>query len=287
MENTFFVDIEKLSPTQFYLSKDKIAQAQKYFETHSLEDYDPLTVTKFCDKILLLSGHHFAYYLSTHGKLIVKVTESKQSKDFYLNIKLLSECEKKKVNKISDLNKRILEKRQYTEKWIKPFEDMKIKIDESPKTVIKTELITDRATKHEITYKILSPAPSYFANEFTFKHYIEMVSDTDYRVFRYCGHEIAFIATRPIYENILEIYMMGMCEDAQTKSLSDKIMAEVTKHAKAIGREFITVKVPAKSAVHNKTSKLYDFYLNYGFTHIESLESPWDEKRLCMLLVKH
>ena len=182
--------------------------------------------------------------------------------------------------KISDLKKRIIDKKQYSEKWIKPFEDLKIKIDEYPKAAIKSEIITDRDKKHEITYKILSPAPSYFANEFTFKHYIEMVSDTDYRVFKYCGHEIAFIATRPVFDNILEIYMMGICEGAQSKSLSDKIMAQIKNfHAKEIGRDFITVKVPAKSAVHNKTSKLYDFYLSYGFTHIESLESPWDEKK--------
>lgn len=286
MTDNYFIDIERLSPTHFYLSEDKLRKAEKHFDSHSLEDYPPLPVVNFCGKTLLLGGHNIAYYLSTHGKLIAKVTEKTNRTNFYLNIKLLNECEKKKVLKISDLKKRILNTVSYAEKWIKPFDEIKYKTEEYPITGIKRDKIADRDLKHEITYKILSPVPSYFANEFTFKRYIEKVSDTDYLSFKYCGHPIAFVAIRPVFDDFIEIYMIGICEGAKCKALTDKIMAEVKKQAKAMKRKYLSVKVPKKSAVKNNTSELYDFYTGYGFTPVENLESPWDEKRLCMLLIK-
>ncbi len=286
MADNYFIDIEKLSPTHFYLSEDKLKQSEKHFESHALEDYPPLPVVDFCGKTLLLGGHNIAYYLSTHGKQIAKVTKKTDRSNFYLNIKLLNECEKKNILKISDLKKRILKPDAYSKKWITPFEEMKYKAEEYPIKGIKRDTITDRDTKHEITYKILSPVPPYFANEFTFKHYIEKVSDTDYHVFTYCGHPIAFIALRPVFTELSEIYMMGICEGAKCEALTDKIISEAKKQAKAHGRKYLSVKVPKKTAVKNTTSELYNFYSGYGFTPVENLESPWDEKRLCTLMIR-
>ncbi len=286
MADNYFIDIENLSPTHFYLSEDKLKKAEKHFETHTLEDYPPLPVVEFCGKTLLLGGHNIAYYLSTHGKLIAKVTKKTDRTNFYLNVKLFSECEKKNIHKVSDLKKRILKKDAYVEKWIKPFDDLKYKLEEYPIKGIKCEKVFDRDTKHKIAYAILNPIPSYFANEFTFKHYIEKVTDTDYIAFTYCGHPIAFVAMRPMFSELMEIYMLGICCGAKCAALTDKIMSEIKKEAKTQKRKFLSVKVPKKSAVKNTSSTLYDFYTEYGFTPVENIESPWDEKRLCTLLIK-
>jgi hypothetical protein len=63
-------------------------------------------------------------------------------------------------------------------------------------------------------------------------------------------------------------------------------MREIADLARKLGRRYITVKVPNISAVRNNMHRLYDFYRGYGFSHVENLEAPWDEKRLCMLLLK-
>ena len=133
----------------------------------------------------------------------------------------------------------------------------------------------------------LPPIPEYFANEFIYKTYIEKVRDMSFISFDVYGHPIAFVALRPVYESALEIYMLGIHEKADMPELADKIMKEVAKLKKSLQKEYLTVKVPAKSAVHNNARRLHDFYLDRGFTPIESIESPWDAKRLCTLLINH
>ncbi len=106
MENTYFVDIEKLSPTHCYLSQKELESAEKHFETHALEDYPPFPILKLGEKMLLTGNHHFAYYIGTQGKLIAKVYEENDSGNFFLNLKLYSECVKKNVFSIANLEKR-------------------------------------------------------------------------------------------------------------------------------------------------------------------------------------
>ena len=286
MGNTFFIDIEKLSPTHCYLSEKRLGEAKKHFETHSLEDYPPLSVIKFGGRTLLNHGHHFAYYISTQGKYIAKVAEEDEGSPFFLSLKLESECAKKKILSVGDLKKRILSPADYTEKWAKYYEETLQKTSENPLSGLKYEEITNKDRKLETANLILTPIPEYFANDFIYKNYMEKVHDMHFISFSFYRHPIAFAALRPVYDNVLEIYMLGIHEKAEMPGLSDRIMKEILKAKKSMGKDFLTVKVPIKSAVHNKAYKLYDFYLNYGFTHIENTEAPWDEKRLCTLFLK-
>ena len=73
MSNTYFIDLDKLRPTHYYLSQDKLGDVQKHFANHSLEDYPPLPVMPVGGNMLLLGGHHYAYYLHKKGKHIAEV----------------------------------------------------------------------------------------------------------------------------------------------------------------------------------------------------------------------
>lgn len=287
MENTFFIDIENLSPTHYYLSEKKLLEVKKHFKSHSLEDYPPLLVVKFSGKILLIKGHHFAYYISLQGKHIAKVYEEDADKNFFLDIKLENECIKKNLLSIKDLKKRILTAQDYNQKWAVKYKLAKEKSSQNPLSVLKREEILSPERKLEIANAILAPIPAYFANEFIYKNYIERVKDMRFISFTAHSHPVAFFACRPIYDNVLEIYMLGIYKKIEAPGLPDKIMKEIMKLKKSMVKDYITVKVPAKSAVLNNSHKLYDFYLNYGFSLLESIESPWDERRLCMLLIKH
>jgi hypothetical protein len=285
MANTSFIDIEELSPTHHYLSEKKLAEVKKHFATHSLEDYPPVSVMKFGGKTLITHGHHFAYYISTQGKYIAKVQDDGSS-PFFLSLKLKKECEKKKVLTVKDLKKRILPPADYAGKWMKYYEDALQKTSDSPLSGLKREEMAGKDEKLKTANFILTPIPEYFANEFIYKNYMEKVRDMQFTSFNVYGHPIAFAALRPVYENVLEIYMLGIHERADMPELSGRIMKEILKTKKALGKGFVTVKVPLKSAVHNKAHRLYDFYLGHGFTHIENIESPWDEKRLCTLFLR-
>ena len=287
MDSTYFVDIEKLSPTHYYLSQKKLKSAEVHFESHSLEDYPPLPVIKYGDQILLVGGHHFAYYISTQGKLITKVCEIPDKSNFFLALKLGNECAKKKIFGIKDLKKRILDEKEYEEKWIAQYEASKSKLTQKPLSGLRYKKITDPQEKIDSANKILSPFPSYFTNEFIYKKYIEKIKEMSFLSFCVYNRAIAFVALRPLYDNVIEIYMLGVCESVENEDLLNKIMDEIKKLAKKLNKKYITVKIPLKTPVQNKSYLLFDFYTKYGFSHIENLDSPWDEKRLCMLLIKH
>jgi hypothetical protein len=286
MEKNFFTDIERLLPTQPYLSKTKLNEVQKHFESHALEDYPPLKVISFGGKTILLEGHHIAFYIASQGKNIAKVIECRQC-SLLFSLKLQNKCRKSGIHTIGGLAKKILDDAQYEEKWIKSYEKMRSSAELRPLAGLRCKDIYDGAQKIRIADTIMTPIPEYFANEFIYKNYIRKSEDMYFLSFVIYGYPIAFAACRKIYDDVLEIYMLGICRAIGSKTLSNRIMKEIFSLAKKLGRKYISVKVPNISAVKNKVYKLYDFYCSYGFSHIENLESPWDEKRLCMLLLRH
>ena len=286
MEKNFFTDIERLLPTQPCLSKTRLNEVRKHFETRSLEDYPPLKVISFGGKTILLEGHHIAFYIASQGKNIAKVIECTQC-SLLFSLKLQNKCEKSGVHTIDGLGKHILGDAEYEEKWSAPYEKMKSSAELRPLSGLRCKDIYDGAEKIRIADTILTPIPEYFANEFIYKNYIRKSEDMYFIAFVIYGCPIAFAACRKIYDDVLEIYMLGIYPAIDSDSLSNRIMKEIFSLAKKLGRKYITVKVPNISAVKNNVHRLYDFYCGYGFSHIENLESPWDEKRLCMLLLKY
>lgn len=287
MKNTYFIDTKKLSPTHSYLSKKNLSDTQKYFDTHEIDDYPPLQIMKCSSKYLLVGDHHIAYYLFLKGMPKVKVCSDDNKGHFFLNLELENGCIKENLFTIGSLEGRIISDKEYKTKWILPYEAKKSEFKQPSPSYFECQRITESKEKNALAYKILDATPPYFANEFIYKNYIEQVSDTHFISFSFLDYPIAFVACRHSKDNILEIYMLGICESIESLELSDRIMSEVGKLAKSLGKEYITVKIPAKTAVQNKAYKLYEYYINYGFTHIENLESPWDPNRLCMLLIKH
>ncbi len=286
MEKNFFTDIERLLPTQPYLSETKLDEVRKHFKTHALEDYPPIKVVKFAGKTIILEGHHIAFYIASQGKNIAKVIECEHC-SLLFSLKLQNKCEKSGVHTIGGLANKILDDAEYKEKWLALYEKMKNSAEIRPLAGLRCKEIYDGVQKVRIADTILTPIPEYFANEFIYKNYIRKSEDMYFLSFVIYGYPIAFAACRKIYDDVLEIYMMGIYPAISSKTLSNRIMKEIFSISKKLERKYITVKVPNISAVRNSFHRLYDFYCSYGFSHVENLESPWDEKRLCMLLLKH
>lgn len=287
MNKTFFVDIDKLSPTHYYLSREKLSKVQKHFETHSLEDYPPLPVMRLGKSILLVGGHHYAYYIYKQGKHIAEVFDAEDDENFMLHIKYHNDCIRKNIITIKGLQNRVLKKEAYAQKWQQPFEENTLKINKNSIAKLKTQIVIKEELKLEIVHDILDYMPPYFANEFMFENYIKKIENMHFLAFNLYNKTVAFAVCKKLYENTIEIYMLGIFEQMLNTDIADKIINAVKRYTKSINRKYITVKVPIKTAVRNNAYALFDFYLNQGFSHIANLQAPWDEKRICMLLIKH
>lgn len=284
MNNTFFIDFDKLRPTQFYLSKRNLDEVKNHFTKHSLEDYPPLPVINLGTQMLLVGRHHYAYYLYKKGKQIAEVYIA-DDYEFISVLKNYNDCIKKNIFNIKDLQKRILSNTKYQEKWITSQIKSKIKIQKNPLYNFRTNIVCDAQIKSNIIRRILNPIPSYFENEFNFENYIKNTKDMHFLSFELHGQVVAFCALKNLYDNAVEIYILGVHKKMLSTAISSKILNSIKKYTRSINRQYISVKVPIKTAVNNDISMLYDFCLKQGFAHVANLQSPWDKKDNCMLFI--
>lgn len=287
MKKTFFIDIDKLSLTQYYLSKDRLNEVEKHFKTHSLEDYPPLPIKKFGSIMLLIDDHHFAYYLYNKGKQIAEVYEALDDNNFIIHLKYYNECIKKNLKVMKDLENRILSKKNYENRWLTPKKNNVNKLKENPLYNLKVNVIDDKNEKLTVVRQILNPIPAYFTNDFMFEDYIKKIEDMHTMSFSLYNQNIAFTACKKSYDNSIEIYMLGIHDQVFNTKIVNIILNYVKKYAKSLDRKYITVKTPVKVQTQNDISTLYDLYLKHGFTHIANLQSPWNEKKFCILLIKN
>lgn len=170
MNNTYFIDLDKLRPTHFYLSKNKFDEVEKHFANHLLEDYPPMPVINLGTKMLLAGGHHYAY-----------------------------------------------------------------------------------------------------SQRLQFDSYIKKTKDAQFLSFSLFNQIIAFAFCRKLYDNTVEIYLLGTHNRMLHTNIASKIINCIKRHARSINRDYIAVKVPIITDVENDIIKQYDFYKKQGFSDIENL----------------
>ncbi|MCK5130512.1 MAG: hypothetical protein KAQ68_11705 [Clostridiales bacterium] len=287
MEKTFFVDIENLSPTQFFMSKEKLEEAHVFFENHTLEDYPPLPVVKFGLKTLLTGSHHYAYYLVQKGKHIAEVYDAIDECDFLLNIKNYSECQKRNIKNIIDLESRILDHDAYQVKWVEYLQENREKVIANTLKSLKKQQITDNYQKIAIIKDILNPMPSYFINESIFDEHIQQTADQYFLSFKLFNQYVAFVSCKMRYDDTVEVHLSGIYKPLYNTDIFKKILNVVKRYAKSLGRQYIVVRLPAVTTANSDASCLHTLYKTHGFAHIANLQSSWDERRMCMLLIAH
>lgn len=109
----FYLPVEKVLPSQLYLSEKKLAQ---------LRDFKPreeivLPIQKIEDKIFLTDGHHRAYLMAKAGVELLPVEWDLDELPMDVYETCLGWCQESDVRTVLDLT--LLSESEYEEKWIK------------------------------------------------------------------------------------------------------------------------------------------------------------------------
>lgn len=112
--------LEEVSPSQLYLSSEKLADVLAWFDVDDPE-YGPLPVFEYDGEWYLSDGHTrgFAAYLAGEETLSVeRDTAVREKYDFEVYRACISWCESAGVETVADFRGRIVEPDTFQEVWI-------------------------------------------------------------------------------------------------------------------------------------------------------------------------
>jgi hypothetical protein len=124
MNNSFFMNIDEIQPSQLYLNSRKIEKGKKKYKIINPEQIKVVPIKKLKDQIIFVDGHTRAYVLWTHGYKKIKVVWEDEELDWEAYQIGVDWCKEAGITAISDLNTRIIDNESYQIKWIKRCQDM-------------------------------------------------------------------------------------------------------------------------------------------------------------------
>ena len=113
----FKIKIEKLQPSQLYISKHKLEQVKLWLKNH-MEDYEPIPVKLYKGKWIITDGHTRTFALYEFGVKEIRVIEDEDDLDWKSYSTCLNWCLGENIETIKDLNERLIEHDKYKILWI-------------------------------------------------------------------------------------------------------------------------------------------------------------------------
>jgi hypothetical protein len=128
MNNYFYFKIEKIQPSQLFLSDKKVNEVSTLVQKFGFEILKPLPIKELNNEIILIDGHTRAYILWLNGIKEIKVIWEKEDLDWELYAICVNWCKESGIYTIADLKDRIISHKSYQIKWVQRCEEMEKKL---------------------------------------------------------------------------------------------------------------------------------------------------------------
>ena len=144
MPKTFMMKLDKLQPTQLFISSEKLSEVMKTFNPKNPESMEPIPVKKLGNEIIFVDGHTRAFAAFLHGFSQVPVYWENEELDWEEYKICLKWCKREKIRTIADLRNRVMSQKDYERLWCKRCEKMQRNLEqrrkrksvkEKPKTI--------------------------------------------------------------------------------------------------------------------------------------------------------
>lgn len=109
------MNIEKIQPSQLYISKTKFKKVWKSFDP---KNYEPIPIKEIDGEIIFVDGHTRALVAYMKGVKEIEVEWETEEWDWDLYRSCVKWCKEEKLRKISDLKSRIMSERDYKILWL-------------------------------------------------------------------------------------------------------------------------------------------------------------------------
>ena len=128
MIKLFRMKLDRIQPSQLYISSAKLSQVMKTFDPRSIE---PIPVKKLGRYVIFVDGHTRAFAAFQNGLSEVTVYWEDEELDWDAYRICVEWCEKEGIHTIADLQNRIISQQDYDVLWLerctKMQEDLKAK----------------------------------------------------------------------------------------------------------------------------------------------------------------
>jgi hypothetical protein len=124
MTKTFMMKLNKIQPSQLYISSEKLSEVMKTFDSANPESIEPIPIKKLGNEIIFVDGHTRAFAAFLHSFSEIPVYWEDEELDWDAYEICVGWCKKERIHTIADLEKRVVSQKDYEVLWYKRCEEM-------------------------------------------------------------------------------------------------------------------------------------------------------------------
>ena len=119
MTEVFYMDLDKIQPSQLYISKQKLRKIQKTFDSADVLTLEVIPIKKLGSDIIYTDGHSRAYAVYLAGITRIRVEWETEDLDWEMYEICVDWCKDVGISIIADLKTRVITHRVYRKLWYK------------------------------------------------------------------------------------------------------------------------------------------------------------------------
>jgi len=124
MTKAFMMKLNKIQPSQLYISSGKLSEVMKTFDPDRPESIEPIPIKKLGDEIIFVDGHTRAFAAFLHNLAEVPVYWEDEELDWDAYGICVRWCKKEGIRTIADLKTRVVPHTDYEILWYRRCEKM-------------------------------------------------------------------------------------------------------------------------------------------------------------------
>jgi len=118
MAKSFRMKLDRIQPSQLYISTDKLAEIMKTFSPSNRHLLEPIPIKKLADGIIFVDGHTRAFAAFLQGLSEVPVYWEYEELDWNAYEICVKWCKDEGIRTIADLKNRVVSKDDYRVLWL-------------------------------------------------------------------------------------------------------------------------------------------------------------------------
>jgi hypothetical protein len=118
MAKSFLMKLDRIQPSQLYISTDKLAEIMKTFPTPSHRLFEPIPIKKLSGDVIFVDGHTRAFAAFLRGLSEVPVYWEYEELDWEAYAICVKWCKDAGICTIADLKNRVASNEDYKVLWL-------------------------------------------------------------------------------------------------------------------------------------------------------------------------
>ena len=128
MQNSFYMSLKDIIPSQLYVSEEKLLSVGSWFSSSEIDKYEPIPIKELDGAILFTDGHTRALATYLSGVNVIKVCWDEDDLDWDVYRECVKWCVDEGISWVGDLSHRIIPHDQYKKLWLDRCKKMQDKL---------------------------------------------------------------------------------------------------------------------------------------------------------------